>query len=126
MSWAQPIIEANEPSSFRTLLVRWTHVDIEEWERTRARGRRRFIRMLLVVGWSAPAVMLATHLIHIVLRGESWQTLLAPSFLGWFVPLLVGVPALMHLIAPLEWSLIEERYRDLLRRKGRRPAAAPD
>ena len=126
MSWAQPIIQTSEPSTLRSFLVRYTYVDTIGWQETRSRGRKHFVGFMVGIGWGAPAVMLLVHVLHISRNDLPWSMLWSWSFLSWFVPLLVIVPALMHLLAPLEWSLIEEKYRAELLKQGRRPAPLPD
>jgi hypothetical protein len=126
MSWAQPIIQTSEPSTLRSFLVRHTYVDTVGWQEIRSRGRKHFVGFMVGIGWGAPAVMLLVHVLHISRSDLPWSVLWSWSFLSWFVPLLVLVPGLMHLLAPLEWSLIEEKYRAELLKQGRRPAPLPD
>ena len=126
MSWAQPIIQTAEPGTLRSFLIRHTHVDVAAWQETRSRGRKHFVGFLVGIGWGAPSVMLLVHVLHVIRHELPWSALWSASFLTWFVPLLVIVPGLMHVLAPLEWSLIEEKYRAELLKQGRRPTPLTD
>ena len=121
MSQVQPIIPTPPRPAWQAFLIRTTSLDVRRWERFRARGRRRYVRHLWVGGVFASLLLFPADAYVIWRDHLPWRTLVAPATLVWVAGVTAGVAIVLRLVAPVEWWLCEEKYRDELAKLGRRP-----
>jgi len=122
MSQVQPIIPAAIRPRWQAFFVRTTSLDLRRWERFRTRGRRWYIRHLWI-GGTLSSLLLIPAQAYVLWRDRlPWSALFAPESLVWYGSITLGLAIVLRIVAPIEWWLCEEKYRDELAKLGRRPA----
>ena len=124
MSQVQPIIAPPVRPPLQAFLIRTTALGgVARWERVRHRGRRAYVRHLWVGGFLSSLAIPPAQVYAIMRGGLPWRTMWSVPFVVWFLSFALGLPLLLRAIAPVQWWLCEEKYRDELAKLGRRPTA---
>ena len=90
-------------------LIKWNSVKIAKWEKTRSRGRKRFILVRGVAGWGLLMFLFMTVLVHFRDAGFKLPALEDISMVTILINAVVW-PIAGYVWGAWTWSLTEKSY----------------
>ena len=91
-------------------LVRWNSRSFAKWERTRSRGKSRYVWFTGVLGWGVPMLIAMTLFTYVQQYGANWPTAEEIPILLISLNLILW-PLGGYLSGVAMWSTLEVAYR---------------